>query len=108
LDPEGGTTVAAESPRRARPPPAFTGNLSELFGPGLPFPAPPLIQARWFKGETIHIDGYTFERCRFDGCNLVTEMATFAFKDCVIGPDCSLYFTGPALKVARSSCTCSR
>lgn len=83
------------------PPTPFPANLSELFGPGLPLPAPPVIRAGYFRGETIRIDGYTFERCRFDGCHLVTEMATFAFKECVIGADCGLYFTGPALKVAR-------
>ncbi len=83
------------------PPAPFLGNLAEIFGPGLPPPPPPIIQARYFKNETIRIDGYTFERCRFDGCHLVTEWATFAFRECVLSPDCGLYFTGPALKVAR-------
>ena len=82
------------------PPPALA-NLSDLLGPGLPLPPAPVIRARWFKGETIPVDGYTFERCRFDGCHLMTEMATFTFRDCVIAPDSGLYFTGPALKVAR-------
>lgn len=76
--------------------------LEQLFtGVGLPFQPPPVIRDRWFKGESIRIDGYTFERCRFDGCSLVTEMATFTFKSCFISPDCGLYLVGPALKVAR-------
>src|SRR5260370_5423437 len=80
------------------PPAPFLGNLAEIFGPGLPPPPPPIIQARYFKNETIRIDGYTFERCRFDGCHLVTEWSTFAFRECGLSPDCGLYFTGPALK----------
>lgn len=64
-------------------------------------PAPPVVQKRWFKDQTIRIDGYTFEQCRFDRCKLVTEMATFTFKGCFISPDCGVYFVGPALKVAR-------
>jgi hypothetical protein len=64
-------------------------------------PPPPVIQNRWFKDETIRIDGYIFERCRFDRCNLVTEAATFSFRSCFISGDCGLYFVGAALKVAR-------
>ncbi len=72
-------------------------------GAPLPFlpPPPPVIRDRWFKGETLRIDGYTFERCRFDACKLVTENATFSFKDCFIAADCAVLFAGPALKVAR-------
>ncbi len=65
------------------------------------FQAPPVIQDRWFKDETLRIDGYTFERCRFDRCKLMSDMATFTFRECFLSPDCGLYFTGPALKVAR-------
>lgn len=64
-------------------------------------PPIPVIRDRWFRDETLKIDGYTFERCRFDRCNLVTEMATFTFRHCFISPDCGMYFAGPALKVAR-------
>ena len=65
-------------------------------------PAPPVIQDRWFNNGTIYIDGYTYERCRFDGCNLVTSMATFTFRDCYIDPvTCRFYFDGPALKIVR-------
>lgn len=59
------------------------------------------IQDRWFKDTTVHLDGYTFERCRFDRCQLVTEYATFVLRNCVISPDCGIYFNGAALKIAR-------
>jgi hypothetical protein len=64
-------------------------------------PSPPPVQFRWFKDETIHIDGYTFDDCRFDGCTLVTEMATFGFHRCYISPNCRVYFQGMALKIVR-------
>ena len=67
---------------------------------GLP-PIPPPVQGAWYKNQTVHIDGYTFEDCRFDACKLVTEAATFKFRRCFISADCQLYFRGPALKVAR-------
>ena len=63
--------------------------------------APPTVQDRWFKDTTVYLDGYVFERCRFDRCQLVTEQATFTFRQCVISPDCGLVFSGPALKLAR-------
>ena len=59
------------------------------------------IQRKWFKNETVHIDGYIFEDCRFDGCQLVTALATFTFRRCFIAPNCRLSFDGPALKTAR-------
>jgi hypothetical protein len=67
-------------------------------------PAPPQtppIQGRWFNNQTINIDGYTFEGCRFDQCSLVTSMATFTLRDCYIAPTCSIFFDGPTLKVVR-------
>ena len=66
-----------------------------------PIFAAPVIQDRWYKDQTIHIDGYTFERCRFDRCRLLTAVGTFAFRQCYISPDCSVFFDGAGLKVAR-------
>ena len=83
------------------PPGAYDTLAGILTGRPLPLRSPPPITDRWFKDETLKIDGYTFERCRFDRCQLVTEMATFTFKHCFIAPDCGLFFVGPALKVAR-------
>ncbi len=70
-------------------------------GAALTPPSPPVIHQRWFKDQTIHIDGYTFELCRFDRCHLITEQATFAFRNCFISPDTAIYFRGPSLKIAR-------
>jgi hypothetical protein len=81
--------------------------LSDIFGPLLPPPLPPLlpepliIRDRWYKDENIHIDMYTFERCRFDRCNFITENATYVFRNCFISRDCKLFFKGPSLKVVR-------
>jgi len=64
-------------------------------------PSPPAIEDRWFKDETINVDGYTFVRCRFDRCKLITVNATFAFRNCYIDTLSSIFFNGPALKIAR-------
>jgi hypothetical protein len=61
----------------------------------------PVVQGAWFKDQTVNIDGYVFERCRFDRCKLITEHATFVFRQCYLSADCSIYFNGPALKIAR-------
>ena|SRR5438034_1158836 len=64
-------------------------------------PTPQLIRDRWFRDQTVYIDGYVFERCRFDNCALVTELANFTFRASFIAPTCRLFFNGPALKLAK-------
>jgi hypothetical protein len=82
-----------------------SGGLGDIArnAPLLNFPPvpPPPIKGAWFKHQTIYVDGHTFEDCRFDACQLVTEFATFNFQRCFISPDCRLYFRGPALKTVR-------
>ena len=74
---------------------------SAIYASLLPSVHPPVIQDRWFKDVTIHLDGYTYERCRFDNCKLFTKQAAFVFRQCVISSDCGLYVEGPALKIAQ-------
>jgi hypothetical protein len=70
--------------------------------PAVPPPlVPPPVRRAWFKHQIVQVDGYTFEDCRFDACQLVTEVATFSFHRCFISPDCRLYFRGAALKTVR-------
>jgi hypothetical protein len=77
--------------------PSLLSILASLGGP----PAPPAIVQRWFRGETIYIDGYTFDGCRFDNCQLVTSMGNFSFRDCFIDPTSRVLFSEHALKVAK-------
>jgi hypothetical protein len=65
------------------------------------FSPSPIVEGRWFKDVVVYLDGYVFERCRFDRCQLITEQATFTFRQCVISSDCGVVFSGLALKVAR-------
>jgi len=64
-------------------------------------PPPPVIKDRWFKGQTINLDGYVFEKCRFDNCRLVTKTATFALRNCFVDQTSKVLFDGPALKSVR-------
>ncbi len=75
---------------------ALAGN-----APPLVPPPPPPVHGKWFKDQTLQIDGYVFEGCRFDRCKLITELAIFTFKNCYISPDCSIHFSGPSLKIVR-------
>src|SRR5262245_30669798 len=77
------------------------GDFSSLAAVLASMASPPAIQKRWFKDETLYVDGYTFEDCRFDSCTLITEFATFKFQRCFIGSSCRLYFRGAALKTVQ-------
>ena len=36
-------------------------------------------ESQYFLNQVVYIDDYTFDRCRFDGCRLVTFKGTFRF-----------------------------
>jgi len=55
----------------------------------------PNVQNRYYKDETVHLDGYTFTNCCFNNCTLVTETGAFSIKNCLILPNCKIHF-GPA------------
>ena len=97
LSESSGPSTGTESPLLAA-----LQALANLTAGGPPVPSPPpTIHGRWFKDQTVPIDGYTFERCRFDRCKLLTEFATFTFRQSFISSDCQLLFQGPSLKIVR-------
>ncbi len=56
---------------------------------------------QYFRNQRIFLDGYTFTRCRFDACELVTYKGTFVFDHCVIGDDTIISYGGEALKIVQ-------
>ncbi len=42
------------------------------------------IRNRYYKNETIHLDGYNFWNCGFHNCTLVTDTATFSLHSCTL------------------------
>lgn len=57
-------------------------------------------EGQYFLDQTIYVDDYTFVKCRFDRCVLVTNRGTFRFIQCVIGADTVISYGGEAFKVA--------
>lgn len=45
----------------------------------------PIIEARWFSGAVVNIDGYHFKSCRFDNCILAFETGNFQLTACYLG-----------------------
>ncbi len=50
------------------------------------FPTDPLITCKglWFNGKEVHIDGYCFENCRFDNCQIISNSGNFQMVNCYI------------------------
>lgn len=58
------------------------------------------VKGQWFHRQRISLDGYKFEKCRFDNCELVTDKGTFAI-DHSFFQGCSFLFTGEAQRVVK-------
>lgn len=58
-------------------------------------------EGQYFLNQVVYIDDYTFERCRFDGCKLVTFKGTFRFVHCVISENTIIEYGGEAFRVAK-------
>ncbi len=55
---------------------------------------------QYFLNQTVYIDDYTFNKCRFDNCRLITFKGTFKFKHCVIDASTVIQYGGEAYKIA--------
>jgi len=55
---------------------------------------------QYFLNQTVYIDDYTFVKCRFDKCHLVTFKGTFKFNHCIIDPSTIIQYGGESLKIA--------
>lgn len=45
-------------------------------------PPPPVVKNLWYNNQTVKIDGWTFESCRFDNCLLIVHSSSFTLKNC--------------------------
>lgn len=57
---------------------------------------PPVISGRIFKNETVILDGFRFEKCRFENCTLVYSGGPADSAECYFAPDTLWKFEGPA------------
>jgi hypothetical protein len=58
------------------------------------------VQNRFYKDETIHLDGYTFTNCGFKNCTLITNTGVFTIDNCTFMA-CSVSFGVNAIRVMK-------
>jgi len=57
-------------------------------------------EGQYFLNQTVYLDDYTFIRCRFDNCTLITNKGTFKFIQCVIAGS-QVVYSQEAYKVVK-------
>ena len=58
------------------------------------------IRDRYYKNQTIPLDGYTFTNCCFHNCNLETDTGVFALRACTIA-NCQIRYGPNALRILK-------
>lgn len=58
------------------------------------------VEGKWFYNQTVYLDGYTFSKCRFDNCRVITEKGTFRIENCAFF-GCQLVFNAEAFNIIR-------
>jgi hypothetical protein len=58
------------------------------------------VSGQWFYQKSIQLDGYAFNNCRFDHCNIYVSRGIFRLTSCFFG-SCILYYSDEARNVIR-------
>lgn len=58
------------------------------------------VRNRFYKNETIHLDGYTFTNCGFQNCSLITNTGVFSLDACTM-INCTIHFGDNAHKIIK-------
>lgn len=59
------------------------------------------VENRYYKDQTVYIDGYTFTNCIFDNCVLNTNAGTFLFRSCRLINGCTIQYGPNAVRIIR-------
>lgn len=59
------------------------------------------VKDRYYKGETIYLDGYTFTNCCFHNCILVTETGAFSIIECTFAST-RVHYSPNAMRIIQS------
>jgi len=76
-------------------PSGHTGLLSALVKAG-----GTAIRDRYYKGQEVHLDGYSFTNCCFHNCTLVSVTGVFALENCTVA-GCTVLFGEHAIRLIR-------
>jgi hypothetical protein len=60
----------------------------------------PKVENQWYHNQQINIDGYNFQRCRFDNCKIITSKGSFSFDHCFFS-NCTFMYNDEALKIVK-------
>lgn len=58
------------------------------------------VRDRYYKGQTLYLDGYTFTNCCFHNCTLVTESGVFSLEACTLA-GCKMVFGDNAIRIVK-------
>lgn len=59
------------------------------------------VKGLYFNGQTVHLDGYRFVRCRFDNCTMVVSTLDFEFVECIIDPSTTVHYSNRLVKLLK-------
>jgi hypothetical protein len=62
---------------------------------------PPELRNVYYKNKRVTLDGYIFRECRFDGCTIVINSASFQLDRCVIDEQCVIQYGPEPVKVVK-------
>lgn len=60
-----------------------------------------LIVGQWFNNTPINLDGYHFQRCRFDNCIISSGRGDFQLTDCYIDETTKVFISRNSAKPIR-------
>ena len=58
------------------------------------------VRNHYYKGQTVHLDGYTFDNCCFHNCTVVTDTGAFALTGCTF-INCMFNFGPNATRIIK-------
>lgn len=58
------------------------------------------IEGQWYYRQQVYLDGYTFIRCRFDQCDLITSKGSFVIDHCFFA-QCKFIYLDTAARIVR-------
>lgn len=61
----------------------------------------PIVKGQWFKDQTMRLDGWQFQNCRFDSCMLHVATTSIRLDRCYIDEHTSIIFEGMILNIVR-------
>ncbi len=59
------------------------------------------VENRYYKDQTVYLDGYNFSNCVFDHCVLSTNVGTFLLRSCKLINGCTLQYGPNAARIIR-------